>query len=220
VTASDAKRQPSLGELIGVATFLIGLVSAWLYVTGWTYAYHYFDRFGIPLLMVDIPKEMYFVYGGIVLRQFLFIVLASGAVGLLFLVLRRKIGAKWHRSGNWPKAATGLVALLALAAFFWTGRYAAVVVAHRQYVLQRENDYAGYRRVQVLLKQDSAPQTASPDSSGDLARGCYRLLLHNNDRLFLLRSFKGAPAADLPVLILPWDRIALTRVLPDYSSCG
>jgi hypothetical protein len=205
VTASDAKRQPSLGELIGVATFLIGLVSAWLYVTGWTYAYHYFDRFGIPLLMVDIPKEMYFVYGGIVLRQFLFIVLASGAVGLLFLVLRRKIGAKWHRSGNWPKAATGLVALLALAALFWTGRYAAVVV---------------YRRVQVLLKQDSAPQTASPDSSGDLARGCYRLLLHNNDRLFLLRSFKGAPAADLPVLILPWDRIALTRVLPDYSSCG
>jgi hypothetical protein len=28
------------------------------------------DRFGIPLLMVEIPKENYLVYGGIVGRQF------------------------------------------------------------------------------------------------------------------------------------------------------
>jgi hypothetical protein len=32
--------------------------------------YHYFDRFGIPLLMVEIPKENYLVYGGIVGRRF------------------------------------------------------------------------------------------------------------------------------------------------------
>jgi hypothetical protein len=31
--------------------FLVGLISAWLYVTGWTYDYHYFDRFGIPLFV-------------------------------------------------------------------------------------------------------------------------------------------------------------------------
>jgi hypothetical protein len=53
----------------------------------------------------------------------------------------------------------------------------------------------------------------------DQAGDCYRLLLHNHNRLFLLRPFKGAAAADLPVVIVPWDQIELVRVLPDYRSC-
>jgi tetratricopeptide (TPR) repeat protein len=32
--------------------------------------------------------------------------------------------------------------------------------------------------------------------------------------LFLLRPLKGAPAADLPVMISPWDQIEIIRVLP------
>ena len=56
-------------------------------------------------------------------------------------------------------------------------------------------------------------------SSADLAAGCYRLLLHNHDRLFLLRPLKGAAAADLPVVIAPWNQIELVRVLPDFMSC-
>jgi hypothetical protein len=55
--------------------------------------------------------------------------------------------------------------------------------------------------------------------SADLTRGCYRLLLHNQDRLFLVRSFKGAAAADLAMLIIPWDRVGLIRVLAEYTSC-
>jgi hypothetical protein len=34
-----------------------------------------------------------------------------------------------------------------------------------------------------------------------------------------LRPLKGATAADLPVVIAPWDQIELVRVLPDYTSC-
>ena len=70
MNVSEKGKPPSLSELVGAAAFLVGLFSAWLYSTGWTYAYHYFDRFGIPLLMVEIPKENYVVYGGIVGQQF------------------------------------------------------------------------------------------------------------------------------------------------------
>jgi hypothetical protein len=35
----------------------------------------------------------------------------------------------------------------------------------------------------------------------------------------LLRPLKGTPAADLPLLILPWDRIEQIRTLPDRMSC-
>ena len=57
--AAQEAKSPSLGEIAPVAAFVVGLVTAWLYLSGWTYAYHYFDRFGIPLLMVDMPKENY-----------------------------------------------------------------------------------------------------------------------------------------------------------------
>jgi hypothetical protein len=56
-------------------------------------------------------------------------------------------------------------------------------------------------------------------TSADLAAGGYRLLLHNQNRLFLLRPLKGAAAADLPVVLAPWDQIELVRVLPNYTSC-
>jgi hypothetical protein len=35
----------------------------------------------------------------------------------------------------------------------------------------------------------------------------------------LMRPFQGAGAADLPVLILPWDQVSAIRVLPEYTSC-
>jgi hypothetical protein len=70
VNAAQKEKPPTLGDITAAAAFVVGLVTAWLYLAGWTYAYHYFDRFGIPLLMIDIPKENYFVYGGIVLQQF------------------------------------------------------------------------------------------------------------------------------------------------------
>jgi hypothetical protein len=71
----------------------------------------------------------------------------------------------------------------------------------------------------VWPKEDTKPSNGSPLASGDLIKGCYRLLLHNQDRLFLVRPFRGAAAADLPVLIIPWDQVNLIRLLPEYASC-
>jgi len=202
----------SVGEIAGAGAFAIGLISAWLYAAGWTYAYHYFDRFGIPLLMVDIPKENYFVYGGVVVQQFPLWGLAVGITGITAIALWRWLGLTAARF----KAALGALALIAV---FWLGHQAAVVTAHRQYTRQRETDYSAFPRVQVWPKEGTKSSDASPLVSADSTNGCYRLLLHNQNRLFLLRPLKGAPAANLPVLISPWDQIAFIRVLPDYTSC-
>src|SRR5215468_3233382 len=106
------EKAPSLGEVTGAAVFVIGLISAWLYVAGWTYAYHYFDRFGIPLLMVEIPKEHYFVYGGVVVQQFPVSEFAIAVIAIAAIAL-------WHRLGlsvGRLRLPFGLFALLAL---FW-----------------------------------------------------------------------------------------------------
>jgi hypothetical protein len=107
-----------------------------------------------------------------------------------------------------------------LIAVFWIVHQAAVAAADEQYIEQRESDYGAFPRVQVWLKETGKSPDGSPRASADLANGCYRLLLHNQNRLFLLRPLKGAPAADLPVLISPWDQIEMIRVLPDYTSCA
>jgi MFS family permease len=210
---SQKKTAPSLGEVTGAAALVIGLISAWLYVAGWTYANHYFDRFGIPLLMVDIPKEHYLVYGGIVVSQFPIWELAIVVIFIAAIALWR-----WLRLDA-GRLKTPL-SVLALLAVFWLGHGAAVVAADRQHIQQRESDYGAFPRVQVWLKESAKPPDGSPRTSADLTNGCYRLLLHNQNRLFLLRPLKGALAADLPVLISPWDRIELIRVLPEYTSCG
>jgi hypothetical protein len=210
----DPQKAPtlSLGEVTGAAALAIGLISAWLYLAGWTYAYHYFDRFGIPLLMVDIPKENYFVYGGIVVEQFPVWELTIAIACLVAIALWR-----WLRldAGRLKIPLGGLALLLV----FWLGHQAAVAAAHEQYARQRESDYSAYPRVQVWPKETATQSNTPPPPSADLSSGCYRLLLHNQDRLFLVRPFRSAPAADLPLLIFPWDQVAFIRVLPDYTSC-
>ena len=192
--AAQRAKSPSLGEIAAAAAFVVGLVTAWLYLAGWTYAYHYFDRFGIPLLMVDIPKENYFVYGGIVLLQFPIWDLLIVVVLLAGIVLWR-----WLRlDAGRLKVPLSLVALLAV---FWLGPRAAAVAAHEQFVQQRESDYSAYPRVQLWPKESTKSPDGSPWASADLTNGCYRLVLHNKDRLFLLRPIAGAAAAELPILV-------------------
>src|SRR5262249_24947133 len=65
----SATGRPSLGDVVSAATLAVAFLTAWLYVTGWSYVYDYFDRFRIPLLMVELPIEHYFVYGGLVVRK-------------------------------------------------------------------------------------------------------------------------------------------------------
>ncbi len=211
-TEQQSPKSPTVAEVTGAAAFAVGLISAWLYAAGWTYAYHYFDRFGIPLLMVDIPKENYFLYGGIVVQQFLLWGLAISIAGIATVALWRWLRIDAARF----KVPLGVLALLAA---FWLGHQAAIAAAREQYVRQRESDYSAFPRVRVWLKDGTKSPNESLGPPVDLTTGCYRLLLHNQNRLFLLRPYKDASATNLPTLIAPWDQIALVRVLPDYTSC-
>ena len=145
-------------------------------------------------------------------RQFPIWGLAIAVAGLVLVTSWRWLGTKVGR-------LMIPLSLLAVAAVFWLGHHAAVVAAHGQYALQRETDYRAYPRVQVSPKEKVKPREGSSEASADLTNGCYRLLLHDQNRLLLVRPIKGAPAADLPVLILPRDQIEQIRVLPDHTSC-
>ena len=51
-----------------------------------------------------------------------------------------------------------------------------------------------------------------------IASDCGRLLLHNQERLFLIRPVRGH-TLDLHTFILPWSGITALRVTSAYESC-
>jgi hypothetical protein len=133
--------------------------------------------------MVDVPKENYFVYGGIVAQQFPLWGLDLGLALLLAASLWSRISAALVRVA----LPLGVVAI---GAMFWLAHEGGIAAAHQRYSEQRRSDYSAYPRVQVWQKEGAKPPAGSPLASGDLIKGCYRLLLHNQDRLFLVRIYK------------------------------
>src|SRR5215831_20861765 len=102
---------PSLGDVVSAATFVIAVVTAWLYTVGWTYVYQYFIQFRIPLLMIDLPLQHYFVYGGLVLWKNIWL---SVAVAFAVLALAWASVRFASRLGRFALSATVIVAILAL----------------------------------------------------------------------------------------------------------
>lgn len=206
-----------LGQVAALSAWGLAFAAAWLYLAGWSYAYGYFDRFGIPLLMVDLPKEHYLAYGALVLKQELWWAAVLVFLAIALWLLRRRFRERWVRlpGGPWrARLGAGLV-----VALFWLGHAAGADVARQNVVRQRTTDYAAYPRVQLWLKTTTGPRPDTAPAPTELAAGCYRLLLHSRDRLFLIRPVRGAPAAELPTVIVPWGDIAALRVLPDHTSC-
>jgi hypothetical protein len=210
---NDAKAGPSLGDIVAGAGFAAGLIAAWLYVAGWTYAYYYFDRFRIPLLLVDLPREHLFVYGGLTLSKnpVWAIVGVAAAAGLIVgaVMLRHPLGRLW---------LSGLT-VIAIIVLFALARWAGMRTAEADFIEQRAHDYDAYPRVLVTLTNDAPPAEGEDQSLAITTSGCARLLLFNDERLFLIRPIKNAPGVGLHTFVLPWSDVAALRITDQYTSC-
>jgi hypothetical protein len=200
----------SFGDVVSAAGLAVGLVTGCLYTAGWMYAYVYFDRFRIPLLMLDIPLEHFLVYGGLVVRQNIALALASvcAVIAPLWAV------ARW--SAWLGRFATTTIVVLIIIAAFSAARSAGGAAALDDFAEQRHADYAAYPRVQVTWKGVDAPDNAL--TADILKTDCGRLLAVSKDRLFLIRPVRGAADLDLDTFILPAEKAGI-RIRADYSSC-
>jgi hypothetical protein len=197
---------------VGFATTIVlGVTSAWLYVAGWAYAYNFFDHFRIPLLTLQIPKEYFLLYGGFVVRHFPLWAIAFAAVLVTVTVF-------WPRFRIDAGRLRVLLAMLALAAAFWFALDAGRIAADWQFDADRTQDFRAYYRVQVFPRNTVSRAPGSPWESEDLQNGCYRLILDNRDRLFLVRPV-NVPAADLPLVELPWAQVETMLAVPGDARC-
>lgn len=206
---SDTPNAPSLGDVVGAAAFVVGLITAWLYVAGWSYAYHYFDRFRIPMLLAEVPREHVFVYGALTVWKNPLMAAAIAAAGALLITACIQYRTRIGRS-----LLVGLMTL-AVVGLFVLARLAGTETAAFDANHQRASDYAAYPRVVVDLPQDATTE----EIINRVSSGCAKLVLATETRIFLIFARRSAPALELNTIVLPWDQVRSMTVSGQYASC-
>ncbi|MCB2262258.1 MAG: hypothetical protein LGR52_04865 [Candidatus Thiosymbion ectosymbiont of Robbea hypermnestra] len=185
---------------LGVA---VTLATALVYTAGWSYAYHWYDRFELGLIGLGIPFEYHFMYGFWVLQSFWWLILAiAGMVALTY----------WARVDPVLDlmARTALLwGLLVFVLFYYMGG----AVARADYRDHREAGFGHYPLVRIWSTLD--PGDAPARLRGlpqDLIAGNYRLLLQTAQSLYLIRPDRDG--GQIPTLQLPRNQIRALRRIP------
>lgn len=194
---------------------VLGLITAWLYTAGWSYASHYFGYFHVGLLALEIPAESFLIYSFWVLQDHLalFIVLSLLAVGLA--VARGSLGRVP------PSARRGLIAVLPVVflGLFWGAYGLGEATARTQFLSDRKVDFPAHPRVRVWVDPGWADAAPLAPLASQLAQGCHRLLTQSRETVFLFRSLAPVLPAGLPLVQVPSSAIQAMRILPRYESC-
>jgi len=203
------EKRPSLGDVVGAAAFTIGLITAWLYATGWSYAYAYFAGLRIPFLLADIPREHLLLYGGLAVQKLPWVSLGLGVAltGTAGFVIRQS-----PLLGRGPSLGVTSVCVLI---FFLFGTWIGERAAGNDLDLQRQTDYAAFPRTNVRLASD----TNLAEIADLLETGCARLVLSNTDLSFFVVPRRNAPALEINTIAVPWHLIETLTIADRYTSC-
>lgn len=203
-------REPlPLADLIAWLGLLVGIISGWLYLAGWTYAYAYFDRFNLSLGLVESSGQELLVYGFLALFGLLWVLPASAGIVLALascIFLRQRL-PYWVVMGS-----TGLLTLAA----FYMAHVAGESVGLATFAAQRTTDYPAYPRVAIGLAASIDSDSLLPK----LARNdCARLLVARPRHIVLIRPKLSAPALPLQAIVVPTSSIEWLRITDIYKSC-
>ncbi|CAN2043202.1 conserved membrane hypothetical protein [Candidatus Magnetomoraceae bacterium gMMP-1] len=197
-----------------IAALLI-CVASLLYVAGWAFAYNYFDKFGVGLLSLDLPKEYYIIYGFWTIQNQWAVLLYILAFYVIISLAPIEFTVNLHENMNRFKALTFILLVLLAVLIFSIDYKLGERTAENIFEKQRAGDYSAYPRVEVHLSE----KAAGISDRVNLEKGCYRLLLENKGRLFVFRSFAKMPGADLATLVIPESQVEAWNILPHRNSC-
>ena len=209
---------PSWFETGTVVALLVPL----FYTAGWSYAYHYMERFNLGLTGLELSTEQFFVYSFRAIADQFWLFLLLMAL-LAFVLVFWKIGVRWLAGKFQIGSNDRMLLFLALfifptvvfglfSAFYHMGEEAAANAYERQV----ENDFHSYSRVQVWA---NAPEKAEykDEMAKEWQKGCYRLLMRTKDHVYLFYAKKQG--GKTPTDILPAGKVEMVRVLPVNASC-
>lgn len=189
---------------------ITGVATAFLYIAGWSYAYHYFQCFHLGLIGLEIENEYFLLYDFWVWRANLCWMLPCLLAAISLLLLFQRFWQQRPELLHWlrPVAQIGVptsLLLLFLALYqlgAWTGQ--------ADFAREQRADFPSYPRVKVWLKDKQDARAA------ELVKGCYRLLLRGKEQLYLFRA--DGVSERIPTEIVPSSEVATVRLLPQYQT--
>lgn len=227
VTAFD------LASVVAGIGLVFGAVSGALLVAGWRYARTYLGAFQLGPQVIDPSYDRLLFYG--------FWVTTSPYFWLwLPLVLAAWVGVYLWRPWRYfdghstPLIVVGL--LLALPIYKGVDCIARQVAMH-DFTTESSNAFPYHRRVKVFVEEPLSEKKSTPTGAerlpmnaaeaspenehfpSDLAQGCYRLLVKDDDILIVFRPVKGLEEAPPTVFVMPWEQVFGFWILGDSNSC-
>jgi len=207
------------------ASLLILVSAALLYTSGWSYACHYFANYNLGLLDIAISKEYFFVYAFWVIRsQWLLIIIGFCVFfspAMLIDMLIKPLPSEKYQQLYEKLPANSLKICIILCIlilhlcvfifFFYMGKRAADSEYHYQII----SDYPSYPLVKIWIRPDS--ELNNQFLVDDLKRGCYRLLLKNNGKLYIFHS--SSYVEKKATIVVLESKVELLQILPYYVSC-
>jgi len=187
----------------------------------------YFDKFHLGLVGLDIPKEYLFIYSFWVVKDQPILSCAALLVSILLYILMRfcfqkaknalKTNVEQEAKDNNREHDIFLAAGLFLTPIvifllFWQSYHLGKHGASVLYEKQASQDFDAYPRVKVWLKKDIADEMK--EKAAEWEKGCYKLLLRNNEHLYLFK-----PGISSPTDIIPQSDVQAVRMLPLYNEC-
>ena len=192
----------------------MALITALVYFTGWTYAYHYFGYFKLGLLTLEIPTEYFFVYGFWVFKTWWWLVIPYVLRIVLLAVYEARLSPRLDRiKAQRPRLLKQLQILAVLLAFLLVW-WLASVSAGWFYREQQDNRFMAYPLVRVWPNEPPPEDATLKELYREFPSGVYRLLLENKETLFLFKLPPDGKPARLPIIELPLKEVKLLRVLP------
>jgi len=199
------------------------VLASLFYTAGWSFAYHYFDRFGLGLIGLDIQMEYFFLYSVWVFKQKLWLLFSGFFAVALFLgfvwVYLRKRRAAGDGILTLRQSAAFALVLIFVAGqfpvFYYSGRIAARNTFKKQAEAREPFPFPSYPGVTVWMSDDGKKGIEA--MADEWEKGCYRLLLNSKEKLYL---FYPAGVDDhIPVDVIPMSRVKAFRVFPAPATC-
>jgi hypothetical protein len=197
----------SIADVAAVGSLSIVFLTAWTYVSGWFYVYRYYHDFRIPLWMLDFPFQYYMIYGGLVLRRNIWLLL------LVFVAML----ATFRWSGRLGHFGVITVVMFAALIAFVCAQVGGIVTAREEFRAQRVDGYSAFPRVHLVVKKGNDAVEAA---LGDIVtHDCGRLVTATKDYLFLIRPISSTPAAELHTFVVASNETPVFRIRADSGSC-
>lgn len=219
LTPIDETREPiknGVRSSISLLFYLMifsGVVIAFIFFTGWAYAYHYFAYFKVGLLTLNLPLVTYPGFCFWVFQAWWWLFLPYGFFVGILVFLEPRFSDGWTRiKQDRPLLLLHLQVIATLLAFLLAW-WITALSAERFFRDQQAHRFSDLPRVSVWPNERPADE-ALRVLYQELPQGVYRLLLGNRNRLFLFKPPAEGQSFPGPVIELPWKEIKLVQVFP------